>query len=883
MKQIFKVEGMTCAACASTVKKQVDKVASVANVEVNLLAHQMQLDFISSDKTESEIALDVEQAVTKAGYKASWQNTLEQKRAQSTSQASKTPISFVQEQKELKHRLVYSLVFLLVLMFFSMGPMLGLTLPFSLGEVNYAPVLALLQFLLTLPVVFINRTIFARGFKSLFNLTPNMDSLIAVGSGAALVYGVVVLIQMQVALAEGDASKLHHYAHQLYFESAAMILALITLGKFLEARAKNKTSGAIDKLLALTPDTAHVKRDGQEITLPVAEIVKGDIVLIRPGDRIPVDGEITSGNSSLDEAALTGESMPVFKQVGDKVHAASINQTGSFEMVTTQIGEDTALGKIIQLVSEASVSKAPISRIADKIAGIFVPVVIGIAVVTFLFWLASGAGFEQALNFAISVLVISCPCALGLATPVAIMVGTGQGALNHIIYKSGEALEIINRCDTIVLDKTGTITAGNPQVTDIVLAKDSKLNEKEFIQTLASLEQKSEHPLAQAIRNYAHKGNSELFALAEYETLPGQGIKGVIDADSDIKAKVGLKTLYAGNHALLEQRGLATEDLLDLTNQLAYSGKTPLHLFSEQEWLGAVAVADTIKNTSKQAIAELKKRGFTVYMLTGDHEQTAKAIAQEVCVDHVIAEVMPEDKATTIRQLQNESRRVIMVGDGINDAPALTLADVGMAIANGTDVAIEAADVVLMRSDLLDVVTACKLSQQTIKNIKENLFWAFFYNVLGIPIAAGVFYPLWHLTLNPMLAALAMSLSSLFVVSNALRLRYFNGAKVKAEVVKESQEIEVAIRTIARAKVEDQKFELGGTMQKILTIPGMMCQNCAKHVKSALEKLENITSVEIDLTNKTATLEMRQEISDQELTEAIASADYEVTEIKVSQ
>jgi Cu+-exporting ATPase len=665
------------------------------------------------------------------------------------------------EIAHMKRRVVISLVFMVILMYVAMGPMLGLPVPAFLLGLENAGTMALVQLLLTLPVLYVNRQYFQMGLKTLWKRSPNMDSLIAIGSGAAVLYGVFALFRIVYGLGHGQLDLVARYSHDLYFESASMILTLITLGKFLEARSKGRTSDAIAKLMDLAPKTATVIRSGQEVEIPVAELVVGDIIVIRPGESIPVDGVIVEGSSAIDESAITGESIPVAKTVGDQVISATLNKAGSFKFEATRIGEDTTLAQIIRLVEEAGASKAPIAKLADKISAVFVPVVIAIALVSFGVWLLLGYSFEFALTTAVAVLVISCPCALGLATPVAIMVGTGQGALHGVLIKSAEALETAHSVDTVVLDKTGTITEGKPQVTDVIPA--AEVTAAELLRIGASLERPSEHPLAEAIVAKANQEGLELASVEEFLAVPGRGIQ----------AKLGETTYLAGNLAFMQEHGIALGELEAQADKLAEQGKTPMYFADAHRVLGIIAAADVVKPSSRQAIAELRELGLEVAMLTGDNRRTAEAIRRELNLGAVLAEVLPEDKEREIRRLQEEGKTVAMVGDGINDAPALTRAHVGIAIGAGTDVALESADIVLVKNDLRDVVTAIKLSRATLRNIKQNLFWAFFYNSLGIPLAAGLFYPLLGWRLSPMYAAAAMSLSSIFVVTNALRLRRF--------------------------------------------------------------------------------------------------------------
>ena len=759
MKSKYDVQGMTCSACSAAVEKEVGKLEGVSSVSVNLLANSMVVEYDEAVLTDSKI----EQAVSSAGYAAAPAGAAyaaAEKRLNNKQDAVRN-IHADAEQK-MKLRLIISFAFLIPLMYISMGHMFKFPLPAWIHGTGNEVSFALTQLLLTIPITAVNFSFFRNGFRALWRRNPNMDSLIAVGSSAALIYGVFAIYRIGYGLGHGIHELVMQYSMDLYFESAATILTLITLGKYLETRSKGKTSEAIARLIDLAPQKAFILRDGNEVEIPAEEVRKGDIVVVRPGSSIPVDGVIVQGQTAVDMSALTGESMPVDKQVGDSVAAATINQTGYIRIEAVKVGEDTALSQIIRLVEEAGSSKAPIARLADKISGIFVPVVIAIALVSMIVWLATGQSFEFSLSIAIAVLVISCPCALGLATPVAIMVGTGVGARNGMLFKSAEVLEILHSIDTVVLDKTGTITEGKPQVTDIITA--GSLTENEFLSVAAAIEQPSEHPLATAIIAHAAERNLKLEDVTNYEALSGRGLRAVLSG----------KTWLAGNAALMQDNLIDTSEWEQIADRLAEQGKTPLIFASEQQIVGIIAVADVIKSGSKEAVKKMQSMGLEVIMLTGDNVRTAEAIGREVEVNSVRAEVMPADKDQVIQILQQQGRRVAMVGDGINDAPALVRADAGLAIGAGTDIAIEAADLVLMRSDLMDAVTAIRLSHRTIRNIKQNLFWAFFYNVVGIPLAAGLFIPFTGWQLSPMFAAAAMSLSSVCVVLNALRLRRFN-------------------------------------------------------------------------------------------------------------
>lgn len=833
MNKKYKVTGMTCSACSSRVEKCVGKLDGVNTVSVNLLTNSMQIDFDESKLTEEKIA----DSVTQAGY------GMEIPTGKSEKKEEKEDI--VEKNIEnMKKRTIWSFIFLIPLMYVAMGHMAGLPQPsFLRGDAN-AVSFALTQLLLCIPVLYINRAYFERGFRSLIHGAPNMDTLISVGSGASLIYGIFAIYRMGYGLGTQNMELVHHYLHDLYFESAVMILALINIGKYLEARSKGKTSEAIQKLMDLAPKTALVERNGQVVEIAAEDMLTGDILQVKPGSSIPADGVVIEGRTSVDEAAITGESMPVEKKEGDTVTAATLNKTGFIRMRAARVGQDTTFSQIIRLVEEASSSKAPIARMADKIAGIFVPTVMGIALLTGIVWLLMGAEFEFALSCAIAVLVISCPCALGLATPVAIMVGTGKGAENGILIKSGEALEITHNVQSVVLDKTGTITEGKPVVTDII---SFGMSENKILEISAALEKKSEHPLAEAVLLKA-KG-MELPNAENFAAIPGKGIT----------AKIQGNIYYAGNQKLMQEQGISCEKALSSMEKLSKEGKTPLILADEKQVFGIIGVADVVKPTSAKAIQELKKLGIQVIMLTGDNARTAKAIQKQLDIDTVIAEVLPQDKEREISRLQEEGKTVAMVGDGLNDAPALARADVGIAIGAGTDVAIESADIVLMKNDLQDVATAIELSKAVIRNIKENLFWAFFYNVCGIPLAAGVLYPVFGLKLSPMFGAAAMSLSSLFVVSNALRLRFFHSLK-KGKTQPES--------------IQEKKEEKNMYTMKI---EGMMCPHCQAAVTKALEALEG-TKAEVNLEKKEAYVETGLE--KEALKKAVEDAGYQVLSVE---
>lgn len=750
--QKFNVTGMTCASCSANVEKAVGKLEGVKTASVNLLTNSMVVDFDPAVMDNNKII----KAIEDAGFEASPVQT-----GAKTEPVEDEVSPVEKELKDITLRVIVSFAFLLPLMYVSMGEMLALPFPAWLVGPENAVTFAFTQMLLTLPVVYVNRTYYKVGFKTLFHGTPNMDSLIAIGSGAALVYGAFAILRIGYGLGHNDLALVDQYRGDLYFEAAAMILALITLGKLLEIRAKGRTSEAISKLMDLAPKTASVIRHGQEIEIPIDEVEVDEVIVVRPGQSVPVDGTIIEGSSSIDQSALTGESIPVEKHVGDQVISATINRTGSFKFKAKKVGDDTTLAQIIQLVEDASSSKAPIAQMADKVSAVFVPIVLVIAVVATVVWLLMGQSFEFAMSIGIAILVIACPCALGLATPVAIMVGTGRGASNGILIKSAEALETLHKVKSVVLDKTGTITEGKPVVTDIMTV--NKVSEKELLKIAASIEAPSEHPLAEAIVEKA-KQDGIIFEDAEdFDAILGRGIVAVIKGEQYI----------AGNLALMKEKGIDVASLQKVSDDFASQGKTPLYFADHKQPLGLIAVADVVKPTSRQAIDKFKEMGIDVTMLTGDNAKTAEAIRKELHIDTVISEVLPQDKEEEIRKIQDSGKKVAMIGDGINDAPALARADVGIAIGAGTDIAIESADIVLMKSDLLDAVTAIQLSHATIRNIKQNLFWAFFYNTLGIPLAAGIFYLSLGWKLNPMFGAAAMSLSSVFVVANALRLKLF--------------------------------------------------------------------------------------------------------------
>lgn len=750
MNQKFSVTGMTCSACSSSVEKTVKNLEGVSSVTVNLLSNSMMVEYEEGKLSSQSII----QSVFDAGYGADVYGNKSK-----SSEDKKNTLEL--ELKEMKTRIVVSFCFLIPLLYIAMGHMLSWPLPEFLHGMENSITFAFLQFLLVLPIVYVNRKYFIVGYKTMFHGSPNMDSLIAIGSTAAIAYGIYAIFRIGYGLGHGNMEIVMHYSMDLYYESAATILTLITLGKFLETRSKGKTSEAISKLMDLAPKTAVVIRNGKEIEISVEEVIVGDTIVIKPGKSIPVDGVILEGKTAVDQSVVTGESIPVEKNVGDKVIAATINKTGFIKFRAEKVGDDTTLAQIIQLVEDASATKAPIAKLADKISGIFVPVVIMIALIAVIIWLLVGASFEFALSIGIAVLVISCPCALGLATPVAIMVSTGMGASNGILIKSAQSLETLHKVNTIVFDKTGTITEGKPKVTDIILQNGYK--EEELLRIGGSIEKPSEHPLAEAIVAHALNQGIDLFVVKEFQSISGQGII----------ANIAGKQYYAGNLSLMKEKNIDVSSIVSQSDRLASEGKTPLYFADQNQLIGIIAVADVVKLTSLEAINQFKKMNIDVVMLTGDHQKTATAIQKQLGIPKVIAEVLPIDKEHEVRKIMESGKVVAMVGDGINDAPALARADVGIAIGAGTDIAMESADIVLMRSDLLDSVAAVQLSKATIRNIKQNLFWAFIYNVIGIPLAAGVFYVMLDWKLNPMLAAAAMSMSSVCVVANALRLRSF--------------------------------------------------------------------------------------------------------------
>ena len=854
--QQFIVTGMSCAACSARVEKAVSKVEGVTSCSVSLLTNSMGVEGTAADQA-------IIQAVEAAGYGASVKGEAAE-HSGASSMAAEEEMLKDHDTPVLKRRLLASLGFLIVLMYFSMGHMMwGWPLP-AFFENNHIA-MGLVQLLLTGIVMVINQKFFISGFTSLAHRAPNMDTLVALGSTAAFGYSTYALFAMTDAQVKGDMEMVMHYMHEFYFESAAMILTLITVGKMLEAHSKGKTTDALKGLMKLASKTAVVERNGQEVTVPIEQVKKGDIFLVRPGENVPVDGVILEGTSALNEAALTGESIPVDKKPGDVVSAATLNQSGFIRCEATRVGEDTTLSQIIQMVSDAAATKAPIAKIADKVSGVFVPAVITIAVITMIVWLLAGESVGFALARGISVLVISCPCALGLATPVAIMVGNGMGAKNGILFKTAVSLEETGKVQIVALDKTGTITNGEPVVTDMVPAEG--VTEESLLALAASLEKRSEHPLAKAILKYVGEQQLTVEDVSGFEALPGNGLTAV---------RNGVK-LAGGNYAFIRTQTEVSEDLLKQSEALAEQGKTPMFFSENGRLAGIIAVADTMKEDSRQAVSELRNMGIRVVMLTGDNERTARAIGAQAGVDDVIAGVLPDGKESVIRKLQQYGK-VAMVGDGINDAPALTRADMGIAIGAGTDVAIDAADVVLMKSRLSDVAAAVRLSRATLRNIHENLFWAFFYNVIGIPLAAGVWIPIFGWTLNPMFGAAAMSLSSFCVVTNALRLNLFNMHDAKKDKKLKNPAIIKELVDNNKTNHNQENKEIG-TMKKTMKIEGMMCGHCEATVKKALEGLDGVTSAEVSHEAGTAVVELSADVTDDVLKKTVEDKDYKVTAI----
>ncbi len=869
----FQVTGMTCAACSAHVEKAVAGVTGVHQVNVNLLMNSMVVEYGEPASSQSICA-----AVEAAGYGASPAGTEKRDGTGDKKEAFED-----RETPEIRRRLIVSLCLLIPLMYVSMGHLMwGWYVPEGFAADPWA--IALYQLLLTGLVMVVNQKFFISGFQSLLHKAPNMDTLVALGSGAAFVYSTAVMFRMGAYAGADQIEMAVHCLHDMYFESAAMILTLITVGKMLESHSKGKTTNAIKSLMDLAPKTAHVVRSGVEMTIPAEEVVEGDTFIVRPGESIPVDGEVMDGESAVDESALTGESLPVDKHAGDRVSAATLNRNGALTCKAMRVGKDTTLQQIIDMVENAVATKAPIAQIADRVSGIFVPVVIALAVITGIIWLAAGAPAGKALSYAISVLVISCPCSLGLATPVAIMVGNGMGAKRGILFKNATALEHAGRTDFVVLDKTGTVTEGQPRVTDLYPAEG--VSEQELLQTAAALEGKSEHPLAAAIREKAQEQQITIQGVDRFRALPGWGVEGLLN---------GILAV-GGKAALLRERNLLTDTMQKKGELMALEGKTPLYFAAGDRLLGMIAVADVVKPDSQQAVSELRGMGIQVVMLTGDNRRTAQAIGRRVGITAIVSDVLPGDKEEVVRKL-SERGRTVMVGDGINDAPALTRADVGIAIGAGADVALDAADIVLMKSRLTDVTAAIRLSRQVLKNIHENLFWAFFYNCIGIPLAAGILVPVFGLSLNPMFAAAAMSLSSFCVVTNALRLNLFAPGSNRRDKAKAEKAVPEFIPVFTdreglnaedsrlNEKIQNQKKKYSKNkeekkMIKTLEIEGMMCAHCQAHVQKALEGVEGVTGVEVSLEQNNAVVTMGADVADEKLITAVTESGYKVLSCK---
>ena len=844
MKKRFDVSGMSCSACQANVTRAVEKLG-VNEVNVNLISQSMSVDY-NPDMISDE---DIITAVEKIGYGA-------RLKSDENKIITKSPEDkeLAKDEDNTKFRLKISFLFLIPLMYVSMGPMFGLALPYYLIGYKGSLLNAIVQFLLTLPVLIVNRKFFINGFKGLINRAYNMDTLIALGSSSAFIYGLFAILRIAYGFSFGDEEIIHQYMHNLYFESSAMILTLITLGKYFEARSKGQTKASLEHLINLAPKQATIIKDNEEIVVSVDQIEKGDIVLIKPGDSIPVDGKVIEGSSLVDESAITGESIPIAKNINDRVISATINKQGSFKFIATEVGDDTTLSQIINLVNEANETKAPIARIADKIAAIFVPTVIIISIITFIIWKILGYNFEFALNMMISVLVISCPCALGLATPMAIMVATGKSAELGLLFKNAEALENLHKVDSILLDKTGTITNGKPIVTDI----DTILDEDEFIKIAASIENSSEHPLSNAIVLYAKDNDIDLEKVDEFSAISGKGIIG----------KLHSTTYYGGNEKLMLDNDIDISSYKNLAEKYSSDGKTAMYFSDDKKVLGIIAVMDTPKSTSKLAIEKLKKLSYEVIMLTGDNEKTAEAIRKKLSIDKKFAEVLPKDKDKVVKNLQDLGKKVAMVGDGINDAPALARSDIGIAIGNGTDVAIDSADIVLMRNSLLDIVNSINLSKETIKIIKENLFWAFFYNVILIPVASGLFYPALGIKLNPMFAAFAMSMSSIFVCLNSLRLRSFKAKFKNQEIIEDSTKEKLEENIKGEKSMKENK-------KLIVNVEGMSCEHCKANVEKTLNSLDFVEKAEVDLKNKVAEVTYYDLANEEAIENAINEAGYE--------
>lgn len=841
----FNIVGMTCASCQANVEKCVKKLNGTKEAEVSLISNQLKITYDENLLDESKIA----KAITEIGYTVNNDNSQDTNKGSKKSDFEKRKELSLKEIKNMKNRLISSCILLAVLMYVAMGDMLSVPMPNILTGTKNALINALLQLLLTIPIIIINKNFFTNGFKALVKKSPNMDTLVAIGSSAAFIYGLFSMFKMSYGFGHQNFETVYNFAHELYFESSAMILTLVTVGKYLETKSKLKTTDSIEKLMNLAPKTANIIENGEEKTILADDIKKGDIIIVRPGEKIAVDGTIVDGTGYIDQSSITGESIPIEKNKGDEVMSATINKNGSFKYKASKVGDETTLSQIVKLIEDAGNSKAPIARIADKVSAVFVPIVLAISLITAIVWLAVGQNFEFALSNAIAVLVISCPCALGLATPVAIMVGTGKAAENGILIKSAEALEVLHKADTIVLDKTGTITKGKPEVTDIIIF-DNKISENEFLKICASAEKLSEHPIADAIVKKAKDLNLKTFEADGFSSVTGQGIK----------AKIDNKTVLAGNEKFLKSNNIEILDKEETIKALTKDGKTPVFFAVENKLLGIVAVADTIKPSSINAIKKFKELGLNVIMLTGDNKDTANAIKKQLDIDEVIAEVFPKDKEQKISQLKQNGKTVVMVGDGINDAPALTQANVGIAIGAGTDIAIDCADIVLLKSTLYDVVTAIELSKKVMKNIKMNLFWAFFYNILGIPVAAGILYPAFAIRLSPMIGSAAMSLSSVCVVANALRLKFFKADKANSN------------KNINETNEKKGK----NIMKKTFKVNGMMCEHCKANVEKALSSIPNITEINIDLESKNVTVSSENEINNEEIKAVIEDAGYSV-------
>lgn len=858
----FNITGMTCAACQANITRRVRKLDGVKDVNVSLLANQMSVTYEDSLVGTNQII----SAVQGIGYGAASAQAKEKESGGFRGEWQTRQKLAVENREEMKRRLLTSIILLVPLMYIAMGHMLSLPLPGFLNGMENALVSAFTQLLITLPIVVINRRFFQSGFKALSKRAPNMDSLVAMGSSASLLYGIFAMYRMAYGFGHSDMALVHQYSHELYFESCAMILTLVTVGKYLEARSKSRTSDALEKLVDLAPKTAVVVRDGTEQIIPAEQVAAGDIVVIKPGESVPVDGIVTEGRGTVDQSAITGESIPVEKAVGDTVLSATINKNGSFRFRASKVGSDTTLAQIIRLVDEAGNSKAPIARLADRISGVFVPAVMAAAVLTAAVWLLAGQSFEFSLSCAIAVLVISCPCALGLATPVAIMVGTGKAAEFGILIKSAQSLENLHAVDTVVLDKTGTITSGHPAVTDIV-PLDLRMTGSELLAQAAAVESGSEHPLALAVMEKAKAEGVSIPHVSDFEALPGRGVRAILNGSRYL----------AGNLAYMRENGLFNKSEPSAQAQkqaekLSAEGKTPLLFAKDGAFVGMIAVADTIRESSRAAIHRFHEMGLHVVMLTGDNKQTAEAIRKELDIEEAVSDVLPAEKESCVRALQEKGRRTAMVGDGINDAPALARADIGIAIGAGTDIAIESADVVLMKDSLNDVVTAIHLSKAVLRNIKMNLFWAFFYNILGIPIAAGAFYPAFGLRLSPMIGAAAMSLSSLFVVTNALRLRFFKEERTEDGKTGTNGSHPSADSDIVNNGPSNKEGEI--FMKKTITVEGMMCSHCQMHVQKALAAVDGVKDVHVDLESKKASVTLSKNVEDKVLFDAITEAGY---------